>query len=66
MNTGEDDIYTTANIRSWEGLNVLTTWPKNDEEDYCNQITGTDSSYYRPFLTPDAENLWVFNTDICR
>lgn len=65
--TGEDDIYQTATIWSWEGKSVLNnTWRELEEGKYCNLINGTDSSYFRPFRTPESENLFVFKADVCR
>lgn len=66
METGEEDIYRTAHILSWEGKTQLSNWNNETEGDFCNMINGTDSSYYRPFRTPGSENLFVFNTDVCR
>lgn len=66
MQTGEEDIYKTAHIVSWEGQTQLNVWNNETEGNLCNKINGTDSSYYRPFRTPYSENLFVFNADVCR
>lgn len=66
--TGEHDIYKTQDIVSWNGNHQLALWNNKKEEtgDVCNMINGTDSSFFRPFLTPESDNLFVFNTDVCR
>lgn len=66
MRTGEDDIYQTAHIVSWEGKTHLDVWDTR-ANDVCNMINGTDSSYFRPFRTTvDPEPLYTFTTDVCR
>lgn len=67
MNTGEEDIFQTAHILSWNNQTELSKWGVTDSLNACNQINGTDSSYYRPFrTTEEPENLFVFKSDICR
>lgn len=63
MSTGVADVYTTAEILTWNGEPKVDSWK---EDGHCNEINGTDSSFYRPFRTPDSENLYVFSTDVCR
>lgn len=63
MKLGIEDVLRIGEIITWNNRTIITNWGG----DSCNQIKGTDSTIFRPKLDDgDADEIYVYNTDICR
>lgn len=50
---------------SFDGETVMDHWPETDDDNYCNNYVGTDSTIFPPFIKKD-ELLYAYEPSICR
>lgn len=61
ISLGINDVEDIGQIHFWNNMDSTYAWG----DDSCNAIKGTDSTVFRPSLE-DVDELYIYNTDICR
>lgn len=59
---GMKNIQEVGQVVLYNGKPTMEYW--NGE--YCNQIKGTDTTIFPPFMDPPPEEVWNFGAEICR
>ncbi|XP_049860593.1 sensory neuron membrane protein 2-like [Schistocerca gregaria] len=63
VDSGVEDVRTLGSVISYDNSSRLKVWSPSNSP--CNEIRGTDSTLFPPFITPN-DTIYIFAHDICR